>query len=129
MGARIVRATDPFHNIGTTLESGGVPVLGTLVRMCLRIISSGTSICVDATLMATDNGALKEGEEVVAAAGSWIGLDTAVVLKAANSINFFKPGALQVKEIICKPRNPFYTWPVNQKDWIGDLQPYKKFTC
>lgn len=128
-GAIIVRATDPFCNIGTVLESEGVPVLGTLVRMCLRMISSGTSICVDATLMATDNGALKEGEEVIAVAGSWIGLDTAMVLRAANSVNFFKPGAVQVKEIICKPRNPFYSWPVNQKDWIGDLRPYRKFTC
>jgi hypothetical protein len=126
-GARINRATDPLHNIGTALESRGVPVLGTLVRMCLRMISSGTAICIDAALMATDNGLLTEGEEVIAAAGSWVGLDTAVVLRTANSVNMFKSGAVQVKEIICKPRNPAYSWPVNQKDWVGDLKPYEKF--
>jgi len=48
--------------------------LGTLIRLCMRIISSGTAVCVAAVLMVTDNGVLKEGEEVVAVAGSWVGL-------------------------------------------------------
>jgi len=78
--------------------------------------------------MATDNGVLTEGEEVVAVAGSWVGLDTALVVRAANSVNLFKAGAMQIKEIICKPRKPLYSWPVNQKDWVGNLELYKKFT-
>lgn len=126
-GARIVRATDPLYNVGAVLEHNGVPTLATLIRLCLRMISSGTAVCVGATLMATDNGLLREGEEVVAAAGSWVGLDTAVVVRAANSVNFFKKGSTEIKEIICKPRNPAYTWPANQKDWVGDLKPYKRF--
>ncbi len=126
-GVRIVRATDPLYNVGAVLEHNGVPTLGTLIRLCLRMISSGTAICIGAALTATDNGLLKEGEEVVAVAGSWIGLDTALVVRAANSVNLFKKGAMQVKEIICKPRNPAYSWPVNQKDWVGDLEPYKDF--
>lgn len=77
--------------------------------------------------MATDNGLLTEGEDVVATAGSWVGLDTALVLRAANSVNLLRSGALQIREIICKPRNPAYSWPTNQKDWIGNLKPYKKF--
>lgn len=128
-GAKIVRGTDPFHNIGAALECRGVPTLATLIRTCLSIISSGTSVCVAATMMATDNGILKEGEEVVAVAGSWVGLDTAVVIRAANSVSFLKDEvAVEVREIICKPRRPTYTWPVNQKDWVGNLEPYKKFT-
>jgi len=125
--AQIIRATDPLYNIGATLEHHGNPTLATFIRLILRIISSGTAVCVSAVLMATDNGAVKEGEEVVAVAGSWVGLDTALVMQAANSVHFFKKGAIQVKEIICKPRNPAYSWPVNQKDWVGDLEPYKKF--
>jgi len=39
-----------------------------------------------------------------------------------------KDGAMQIREIICKPRNPAYSWPINQKDWIGDLKLYKQFT-
>jgi len=127
-GAKIVRATDPLYNIGAALEEKGVPTLATLIRFCLKMISSGTAVCVTATLMATDNGVLKEGEEVVAVAGSWIGLDTAVVARATNSINLLKAGAMQIREIICKPRNPAHSWPINQKDWVGDLKPYERFT-
>jgi len=127
-GARIVRATDPLYNIGAALERKGVPTLSTLIRLCLKMISSGTAVCVTAVLMATDNGLLREGEEIVAIAGSWVGLDTALVLRATNSVNLLKAGAIEIREIICKPRNPTYGWPINQKDWIGDLKLYKKFT-
>jgi hypothetical protein len=126
-GAKIVRATDPFYNIGAALEHEGVPTLATIIRFCLKMLSSGIAVCVGATLMATDNGVLKEGEEVVAAAGSWIGLDTAIVVRATNSVNFLRAGAMQIKEIICKPRNPAYSWPINEKDWIGDLELYRRF--
>jgi len=126
-GAQIIRATDPFYNIGAALEQHGTLTLATLVRLVLKIVSSGVAVCVGVTLMAADNGVLRDGEEVVAVAGSWIGLDTAIVIQAANSVDFFKRGAIQVKEIICKPRNPAYSWPINQKDWIGDLKPYEKF--
>lgn len=126
-GAEIIRGTDPLYNIGAALERNHVPTLATTVRLCFRAISSGTAVCVTATLMVTDNGLLREGEDVVATAGSWIGLDTAVVLRATNSVNLLRPGALQIREIICKPRNPAYSWPINQKDWIGNLKPYKRF--
>ena len=127
-GAEIVRATDPLYNIGAALEHRGVPTLATLIRMCLRMISSGTAVCVTAVLMATDNGVLTEGEEVVSVAGSWVGLDTALVVRAANSVNLFRAGTVQIREIVCKPRNPAYSWPINQKDWVGNLELYKRFT-
>jgi hypothetical protein len=127
-GAKIVRATDPLYNIGAALEHNGIPTVATLIRLCLKMISSGTAVCVTATLMATDNGALREGEEVIAVAGSWLGLDTALVVQATNSVNLLKAGAMQIREIICKPRNPAYSWPINQKDWIGNLKLYERFT-
>lgn len=128
-GARIVRATDPLYNIGAALEHKGIPTAGTFVRLLLGMISSGTAVCVTATLMATDNGALNEGEEVVAVAGSWVGLDTAIVVRATNSVNLLKKGAMQIREIICKPRIAAHSWPVNQRDWIGDLKPYEAFVA
>jgi len=42
-------------------------------------------------------------------------------------VNFLKAGATQIREIVCKPRNPAYSWPVNQKDWVGDLKLYEDF--
>jgi hypothetical protein len=127
-GTKIVRATDPLFNIGAAMEQNRIPTLATLIRLCLKMVSSGTAVCVSAALMATDNGLLKEGEEVVAVAGSWIGLDTALVVQATNSVNLLKAGAMQIKEIICKPRNPAYSWPINKKDWLGNLELYKEFT-
>lgn len=59
-GAEIVRSTDPLYSIGAVFEQQGVPTLATTVRLCLKMISAGTSVCVAATLMATDNGLLKE---------------------------------------------------------------------
>lgn len=126
-GAKIIRATDPLYNIRAALEHRGVPTLNTIIRKSLGLISLGTSVCVGITLMATDNGILTEGEDVVAIAGSWIGLDTAVILKAANSVNFLKPNSVRILEITCKPRDPFHTLPINQKGWIGNLTPYKKY--
>jgi hypothetical protein len=127
-GATVIRATDPLYNVGAVFEHQRIPTLGSLFRQCLRLVSSGTAVCVGVVLMATDNGILHEGEEVVAAAGSWVGLDTAVVVSAANSVHLFERGKVEIREIICKPRSPSYTWPVNQKDWVGDLTPYKRFT-
>lgn len=127
IGAQIIRATDPLYNIGAALEHHGTPTLATFIRLVFKMVSSGTAVCIGAALMATDNGVVKQGEEVVAVAGSWVGLDTALVLQAANSVDFFRRGAFQIKEIICKPRNPEYSWPISQNDWSGDLEPYKKF--
>jgi hypothetical protein len=127
-GAKIVRATDPLFNIGAAMEHNRIPTLATIIRLCLKMVSSGTAVCVSATLMATDNGLLKEGEEVVVVAGSWLGLDTALVVQATNSVNLLKAGVMQIKEIICKPRNPAYSWPINKKDWLGNLELYEEFT-
>lgn len=126
-GTKIVKATDPLYNIGAALENHGVPTLATVICLCLKMISSGTAVCVSTALMATDNGLVRKGEEIMAVAGSWIGLDTALVVQATNSVNLLKTGAFQIREITCKPRNPAHSWPINQ-DWVGNLKPYEDFT-
>ncbi|MGD2200369.1 MAG: pyruvate kinase alpha/beta domain-containing protein [Candidatus Bathyarchaeota archaeon] len=122
-GGVVVRGTDPFWNL-----SAHIPLLDTsrLGMMYYQAICGGIHVCMTAVLEATDSGHLTQGEEVVAMAGSFVGLDTAIVAGAANSVNFFE--AFEVLEIICKPRKPRYTWPINQVDWKGDLEKYKPFT-
>lgn len=126
-GVEIIRATDPIYNIGAPLEHRGIPTIATFIRKSLQMVSSGTSVCVSAVLMATDNGALLEGEVVVAVAGSWLGLDTALVINATNSVKFLNPRSMYIREIICKPINPAYSWPINQNNWRGNLEQYKSF--
>ena len=121
-GAVVVRGTDPFWNIAAR---AGLVDACRLGMMFFGVVCGGLHVCMSAVLEATDAGFLAEGEEVVALAGSFVGLDTALVAGAANSVNFF--GAFEVKEVICKPRRPRYTWPINQQDWKGDLERYRRF--
>jgi len=122
-GAVVVRGTDPFWNLSAHTEIRDTPKLG---MMYYDALCGGLHVCMTGVLEATDAGHLVEGEEVIALAGSFVGLDTAIVAAAANSVNFFK--AFEVREIICKPRNPRYSWPINQEDWKGDLDKYRRFT-
>ena len=121
-GARVVRGTDPFWNLSAHAEIRDTPRLG---MMFYEALCGGLHVCMTGVLEATDAGHLVEGEEVIALAGSFVGLDTAIVAAAANSVNFFR--AFEVREIICKPRRPRYTWPINQRDWKGDLEKYRRF--
>ena len=122
-GAKVVRGTDPFWNL-----CAHTPVTDTckLGMMFYKVFCGGLHVCLTGVLEATDAGHLKEGEEVVAMAGSFVGLDTAMVVRAANSVNFFR--SLEVMEIVCKPRAAHYTWPINYVDWKGDLEKYRRFT-
>jgi hypothetical protein len=120
----IVRGTDPFHNINAPFHE---MTNEKIIRGILHCISSGTGVCMLSVLMATDHGVLTKGEKVISCAGSFLGLDTACVVRASNSVDLFSPDGLVIEEIICKPRNPKYEWPISQKIWKGDLDKYKQF--
>jgi len=121
-GASIVRGTDPFWNLAAHTNLIDAAKMG---MMYYKILCGGIHVCITAVLEATDAGHLRQGEEVVALAGSFVGLDTAIIAAAANSVNFFK--LFEVREMICKPRCSRYAWPINQRDWKGDLEKYRRF--
>ena len=123
-GIKVIRGTDPFWNLGAHTELIDTGKLG---MMFYKVISSGLHVCMTAILEATDSGYLSKGEEVIAIAGSFVGLDTAIVASGASSVDFFRD--FGVLEIICKPRNPRYSWPINQVDWRGDLKKYERFVA
>ena len=50
--------------------------------------------------MAADTGLVRTDEDVISAGGTAQGVDSALVLKPANSARFFD---LKVREVICKP--------------------------
>ncbi len=121
-GARVVRGTDPFWNLAAHTSLVDTAKLG---MMYYKVLCGALHVCMSAVLEATDAGYLSQGEEVVAMAGSFVGLDMAIVAAASNSVDFFK--AFEVMEIICKPRCPRYSWPINYRDWKGDLEKYRRF--
>ena len=77
-----------------------VPSTGELIASVLRLFSQGMKVCFEITVMAADAGAIPIGENVIAVAGQGGGADTAIVIKSANTTNFFD---LDVQEIIAKP--------------------------
>lgn len=70
----------------------------------LELISPGTLVSMEAVLMATDAGVIKEDEMVLACAGTEMGLDTLWVLKSCASANLFHPSkGFRFVELLAKP--------------------------
>lgn len=102
---RIVRGTIPLFGPTFSMrlylnKTTGLDVMA----KTLELISTGTLVCLECVLMSVDAGAVPEGEEVVALAGTERGLDTAWVIRASSSHNLFHPvkGARFV-ELLAKP--------------------------
>ncbi len=63
--------------------------------------------------MATNAGAIQAGQEVLAVAGTGNGLDTAIVVKTAYSIDIFSGDPSErpeVREILAMPREKRWYW-------------------
>lgn len=105
-GATIVRGTIPFFgpSFSMRLHMNHTNSLD-VVAKTLELISTGTLVCLESVLMAVDAGAIPEGEEVVALAGTERGLDTAWTIRSSSSATLFHPeeGARFI-ELLAKPR-------------------------
>ena len=113
----MVQGTMPFQSVilpGTTDSKLAA------VQATLRLLSEGMSLCVQATLMATDAGVVEEGEEVVAMAA-----DTAIVACGAMSQWMFHPRhGFEIREVICKPRTRFASNdPRGEDAGVGQTEP------
>ncbi|MHB1354593.1 MAG: pyruvate kinase alpha/beta domain-containing protein [Anaerolineae bacterium] len=101
-GVKILTTGHAFGGVGRAIRRK----LGTfqteeVIAFTLRTFSEGIKVACEMTLMAADAGLVDSGDEVLAIAGSGSGLDSAAVIRAANSQDYLD---LRVLEIICKPR-------------------------
>ncbi len=71
-----------------------------LIANALRLMSEGTKVCVEITLMAADAGLIPVDSDIVAIAGTGRGADTALRIKPAHAAQFF---ALKIREVVAKP--------------------------
>lgn len=105
-GVTIVRGTIPFFgpSFSMRLHMNHTNSLD-IVAKTLELISTGTLVCLESVLMAVDGGAVPEGDEVLALAGTERGLDTAWTIRSSSSATLFHPetGARFV-ELLAKPR-------------------------
>jgi len=121
-GAKIVQSTRPFAPPSRTIN-WDYPVPECIIDRTLEIFGAGTKIAIEATLMATDAGELNEGDEVISCAGTYKGLDTALLVRTTYTAKFFSE--FEVKEIVAKPvcrvkKLPEYAY----KNWKGNIDQY-----
>ena len=119
---RIVQGTRPFappsRSIGWNL-----PTPEGVIDKTLEVFGAGTKIAVEAAIMATDAGEVDPGEVVMTCAGTFKGLDTALVVRAAGSMGFFKD--FEVREIVAKPSCRVKRLPEFKfENWKGDIDKY-----
>lgn len=104
LGAKYLTCT---HGLMGTVESaikakfGGLPPME-LIAHTYYTFSQGTKVAVEITLSAVDAGLIPADVDVIALAGSGEGADTALLLKAVSSVNFFD---LKIREVLCLPRS------------------------
>lgn len=103
----IIQATEVFRGINIP---GGFN-MAQVIAQTLYLFGSGTKVAIEVTLIACDAGAVRAGDDVIAIAGKNKGLNTALLLTAAHTDEFFGIGfpetkkpiqGLRVKEVIYK---------------------------
>ena len=72
-----------------------------IISETLKLISEGTKVAVECTLMSADAGIISQKQEILALGGTSRGVDTCLLVSPSTTGNFFEFGIL---EIICMPR-------------------------
>jgi len=101
-GAKIFTGTHALSSVERAIRRrfGAVETLE-IIANTLRLLGQGTKVCVEIVLMAADAGLISMDKDVVAVGGTGRGADTALLIKPANTSDFFN---LKIKEIIAKPK-------------------------
>ena len=100
-GGVVLTAAHAFGGISRAMRNKfNTYVTGDIVSNTLYIFGQGMKVACEIALMAADSGLVRTDEDIIAIGGTGRGADTAVVLRAVNSNDFFD---LKVKEILCKP--------------------------
>jgi hypothetical protein len=121
-GVIIVQGTRPFAPPSRMIK-WEYPTPEAMVDKTLELFGAGTKIAVEVSIIAADSGAVADGEEIISCAGTFKGLDTALVVRAASSMSFFQD--FEIHEIIARPRCRVRKLPEYEfENWKGDLEKY-----
>ena len=101
-GVTVFTGQHAFGGVGRAVRNKlGTYQVDEIMAWTLRTFGQGSKVAVEIALMAADAGIVRTDEEVISMGGSGKGVDTALVIRPANSYHFFD---LKVREVICKPR-------------------------
>ncbi len=105
LGVPVIEASHALSGVERSINRrlGGASRVEAIAEALRTLISVGTKVCVEISIMAADSGLVPvDGKtEIIAIGGTWSGADTACVIKPAHANSFFD---LQVKEFVCLPR-------------------------
>jgi hypothetical protein len=106
LGAVIIEQTHALSGVERSISRrlGGASRVEAIAEALRTVISVGTKVAVECSIMAADGGQVPvDGKtEIIAMGGTYPGVDTACVILPAHANNFFD---LHVLEIVCMPRN------------------------
>lgn len=103
-GARVIRASHVLSGVERSISRklGGSSRIEAISESLRALFGQGLKVCVEATVMAADSGAIPCGDvEVVAVGGYSEGADTACIVRPAHANSFFN---FEVREILAIPR-------------------------
>jgi uncharacterized protein len=101
-GVSVFTGQHAFGGVGRAVRNKlGTYQVDEIMAWTLRTFGQGTKVAVEIALMAADAGLVRSDEDVISMGGTGEGVDTALVVRPANSYRFFD---LKVREVICKPR-------------------------
>ncbi len=101
-GGMILTATHAFGGIGRAVRRRfNTYQVDEIIAHTLRVFGQGAKVACEIALMAADSGLIRTDEDVISIGGTASGADTALVIKPANTQDFFE---LKVREVLCKPR-------------------------
>ena len=105
LGVPIIRGTIPFFGPSFSMRIHLRKTTSLdIAAKTLELISPGTLVCMEAVLMATDAGAVPEGELVYTTAGTEMGLDTAWIVRGSVSAKIYHPTqGFKFVELLAKP--------------------------
>jgi len=100
-GGRVLTCKHAFGGVGRAVRKKlGTYELEEIVAYTLRTFGQGMKVVCEIALMAADAGLIRVGEPTISIGGTGRGADTAIVLKPANTQDFFD---VRIMEVLCKP--------------------------
>ncbi len=101
-GVSVFTGQHAFGGVGRAVRNRlGTYQVDEIMAWTLRTFGQGSKVAVEIALMVADAGLVRTDEDVISMGGTCEGVDTALVIRPANSYHFFD---LKVREVICKPR-------------------------
>jgi hypothetical protein len=101
-GAHLVFAGHSFGMLGRAVKKKlGAVQVDEIIAHVLKLFSEGVKVAAEVSCMAVDAACVAAGTEVMAIGGSGRGADSAVVIRATHTQEFF---STRMVEIVCKPR-------------------------